>query len=321
MSVHAALAYCLAAVLLASALAKLAAPARSAAAMATFGVRSARAGRTGVAALVGGEVALAGGVAGGSAAVAYGAAGLMAAFALALAVVLRRGGAGAPCACFGARSTVSRSALARDLALAGAFAALPSVPAIAVSTVTWLGAGLLVALAGLAALGVATVALAREIGEVRLRLGPQMALELADEGPRLGQVVALIDRFALDGDVRLALAVFSSEGCPVCTALAPAVAWLAGDPFVSALSFDEHAAADVWSELSIPGSPYAVVLDRVGTVLAKGAFNSGGQLEGMLAVAERRAAGSTAERRAAGSTTERRAAGSTTERADTYARL
>ncbi|MGI8802762.1 MAG: hypothetical protein ACR2KV_11410, partial [Solirubrobacteraceae bacterium] len=206
------------------------------------------------------------------------------------AAVLARGGGGAPCACFGAGATVSRIAVARNVLLAAAFAGLPSVPDRAASTVSWLAGGLVLALAGLAALVVAVVALAREVGVLRLRLGPQLALELADEGPPVGRPVALIERFAVDGDVKLALAVFTSEGCALCRALEPALAWLASDPFVAALSFDEQADADVWRGLDIPGSPYAVVLDRSGTVLAKGAFNTGGQLEGLLATAERRAA-------------------------------
>lgn len=290
MSLHAALAVALGAVLVASAVAKLRRPAASAAALATFGVRTAPA-RVGVlATLIAVELGLGGAVAAGSRVAAYMAAAVMAAFAVVVAVVLRRGGAGAPCACFGARATVGWRAVARDVVLALAFAGLPSVATTAVSTVGWLAAGLVLALLGVVALTGAMLALAREIGELRLRLGPQLALELADEGPPLGRRVALIERFALDGDVKHALAVFSSEGCPLCRALEPALGWLASDPFVSARTFDEHADADVWRALAIPGSPYAAVLDRAGTVLAKGTFNSGGQLEGMLAAAERRAA-------------------------------
>ncbi len=295
MSPHAAAAWLLAGVLAASAAAKLTSPGRSASALATFGIRPRRAQAAALAALVAAELGLAAGVAAGSRAGAYAAAAAMAAFGLALAVVIGRGGTGAPCACFGARATVSRRAVARDLALAAAYAGLPSVTRAPVSTVGWLAAGLVLALVGVAAVGVVTVALAREIGELRLRLGPQLALELADEGPPLGRRVPLIGRFALDGDVKLALAVFSSAGCPLCRALEPALDWLGRDPFVSMLSFDEHADDDVWRALEVPGSPYALVLDRAGTVLAKGAFNSGGQLEGMLATAERRAALSHAE--------------------------
>lgn len=277
----------LAAVLVGGALAKLGAPERSANALATFGFGTRRARAVGLGGLVVVELGLAAGVAARSASAAYAAAALTAAFALVLATVLRRGGAGAPCPCFGARGRVSRIGVVRNAGLAAAFAGLPSVPTVAISTVGWLAAGLGLALLGVAALAVATAALAREIGELRLRLGPQIALELDHEGPPIGGRLDLIDRF--DGEGELALAVFSSDGCPLCRALEPSLAWLGSDPFVSMLSFDEHADADVWTALNVPGSPYAVVLDRAGTVLAKGAFNNAGQLEGMLATGERRA--------------------------------
>ena len=54
--------------------------------------------------------------------------------------------------------------------------------------------------------------------------------------------------------------------------------------------FDEHRDAEAWEALSVPGSPYAVALGLDGTVLAKGTFNSLGQLESVLAAAERREA-------------------------------
>jgi len=38
----------------------------------------------------------------------------------------------------------------------------------------------------------------------------------------------------------------------------------------------------------VPGSPFAVALGADGTVLAKGTFNTGAQLESVLAAAERR---------------------------------
>src|SRR4051794_5562800 len=106
----------LAAVLATAAVAKLANPSDSRAALATFGVRRRQ---TAVwAAIATAELALAAGVAAGLDAAAYGAAALLAAFAVALARALRRGRAGAPCACFGARSRVTPVALARAAALA-----------------------------------------------------------------------------------------------------------------------------------------------------------------------------------------------------------
>jgi hypothetical protein len=290
-----ALGLCLAAVLVVGGAAKVSRPGPSADALAAYGVRSPRARRCVLAVLVVCELGLGTGVAAGQAIAAYAAAATMAFFAVAIAWVLRRGGAGAPCPCFGARTRASRRVVIGDLGLALAYAGLPSVPAVRVPSTGWLAAGLVLALAGLLGLAVATLGLAREIGELRLRLGPQLALELADEGPPLGHPISLIERFPRDGDVRLAVAVFSSAGCPLCRALEPALAWLASDPFVSMASFDEHDDADVWQALEVPGSPYALVLGRTGTVLAKGAFNTGGQLEGMLATAERRAAPSHAE--------------------------
>ena len=38
----------------------------------------------------------------------------------------------------------------------------------------------------------------------------------------------------------------------------------------------------------MPGSPFVVAIDTDGTVLAKGTFNTGAQLETVLAAAERR---------------------------------
>ena len=52
--------------------------------------------------------------------------------------------------------------------------------------------------------------------------------------------------------------------------------------------FDEVRDADAWAAADVPGSPFAVALDADGTVLAKGTFNTGSQLESVLAAAERR---------------------------------
>ena len=77
----------------------------------------------------------------------------------------------------------------------------------------------------------------------------------------------------------------------MCRGLEPAIATLAGDPAVAVEVFDEVAEAEVWSELRIPGSPFAIALDPAATVLAKGTFNNLAQLESVLATAERRRAG------------------------------
>ena len=82
--------------------------------------------------------------------------------------------------------------------------------------------------------------------------------------------------------------MFSSEGCGLCRALAPAIAAFGNHPAVVLRTFDEVTDADAWAAADVPGSPFAVALDSDGTVLAKGTFNTGAQLESVLAAAERR---------------------------------
>jgi hypothetical protein len=179
----------------------------------------------------------------------------------------------------------------RNLALAACFAVLPLLPERTLSTDEWLGLGLGLALLVSLGLAVAVLALAREVGMLRLRLGPATALEIPEEGPELGARIDLIDRFERGAESEVALAVFTSEGCHVCRGLEPAIATLAGDPVVAVETFDEVAEAEVWGELGIPGSPFAIALDSDGAVLAKGTFNNLAQLESVLATAERRRAG------------------------------
>jgi hypothetical protein len=280
----------LAGVLAAAAGAKLTRPRASSAAMATYGFRR-PAGQWiawGLAVLA--ESGLAVGVAAGSAAAAYGAAALMLLFAATLGSALLEGKAGAPCACFGPRSTVSPLAVARNLGLAAAFAVLPALPAGSPTTDEWLALGLAVALLACAGLTIALLALAREVGMLRLRLGPSSALEVSHEGPELGGRVALIERFRLDRRTELAVAVFTSVGCHVCRALAPAVDSLRSEPSLAVLSFEESDDSDAWESLAIPGAPYALAIEPDGTVMAKGTFNNLAQLESIIATAERRRA-------------------------------
>jgi hypothetical protein len=276
-------------VLLVSAVLKLMDPSGTRAALATYGVRSEQLARVLWGALVGAETVLAVGVGAGIDAAAYAAAGLLAVFCAAQAAALATGRGGAPCACFGTRGTVSRASLGRTALLAAALAALPLLPRSEPSTETWLALGLAVALAGLAALSVVVLALAREVGMLRLAADPRGALEIAHEGPEVGARTALAAHFddAL-APGRIGLAVFSSEGCGLCRALEPAVDAFGRDARVAVRRFDEVRDADAWAVADVPGSPFAVALDTDGTVLAKGTFNTGGELESVLAAAERR---------------------------------
>ena len=280
---HVVLRCALAAVLLAAAGAKLARREESSAALRSLA-------RVPLWLVVGIEAVLAVGVVAGLDWFAVAAAFFFAAGAGFLLRALRSGRAGAPCGCFGARSRVSGLAVARAGALALAFAALPSVPRGSLSTDTWLTVGLSVALVLVAALGVAVLALAREVGMLRLTLGPQSALEIPEEGPPRGADSGLLGFFDPRPGATLRLAVFSSEGCSLCQRLAPSVEFLARDPHVSLAELDEVEHAEHWERLGIPGSPYALVLDPTGRVVSKGTFNSLGQLESLPAGAERRMA-------------------------------
>jgi hypothetical protein len=272
-------------VLLASATAKLAGRQGTQAALATYGIRAGA--RTVWIALVVVEAALGGAVAAGFDAAAYAGAALVGVFAVAQVVALATGRGGAPCACFGARGRVSDASVGRAVLLAAALTALPQLPRTDPTTEQWLGIGLGAALIGLVALGIAVLALAREVGVLRLAVDPRGALEVAHEGPEVGARTALAERFELP-DGRIGLAVFSSEGCQMCRALAPAIAAFGRHPRVALREFDELRDADAWALADVPGSPFAVALDADGTVLAKGTFNTGAQLESVLAAAERR---------------------------------
>jgi hypothetical protein len=269
----------LAAVLLLAAAAKARAgrPARDA--LRSYGIEDARVRAGAWAAAIAAEAVLAAAVL-VTVEAAFAAAALLATFALAQATAILRGRAGAPCGCFGGRGRIGPWSVARTTALAAAFAALPFLPDTKLSTNAWLGFGLGVALLGVAALTVALLALAREVGELRLAVAPQAALSLDHEGPEVGGRVALIDRF--ERHAQLSVAVFTSSGCSLCAALEPSLRLLGNDPGVELVTFDEHEDADAWESLAVPGSPYAVVLDEDGIVLAKGTFNSLYQLESLV---------------------------------------
>ena len=276
-------------ILAASAILKAADPRGTRAALATYGIRSEGPARVAWAALVAVEAALGIAVAAGVEAAAYAAGALLALFCAAQATALASGRGGAPCACFGARGRVSRGSVGRAAVLAVAFSALPLLPRREPTTEEWLALGLGAALIGLAVLAVALLALAREVGMLRLAIDPRGALEVAHEGPEVGGRSALAAHF--DDDLapgRIALAVFSSEGCALCRSLEPAVAAFGRNPRVLLRTFDEVRDADAWAAADVPGSPFAVALDADGTVLAKGTFNTGAQLESVLAAAERR---------------------------------
>src|SRR6185437_7165606 len=138
--------------------------------------------------LIATELASAGALAAGLSWAAPATAALFLAFAALTAAALLSGRNGRPCACFSSHSRLGVWTPLRALALALAAAALASgrLPDAASHYDRLLTAGLCVSLAASAALAAALLALAREVGVLRLDMSARGALEIADEGPALG---------------------------------------------------------------------------------------------------------------------------------------
>ncbi len=211
-------------------------------------------------------------------------------FALVAVAALLAGRRGRPCACFGGASQLTWWTPLRSLALTGAAvaAALNWLPDAPPGYERWLTTALAVCFAAVVALGFVVLALAREIGVLRLGINSRGALEIAEEGPELGTMQPWAVSLPWHQSALLGLAIFTSDGCPLCRQLAPAVRHVAADPLLAVHCFDEITDADVWRQASIPGSPYAVALETDGVVAAKGTFNSLPQLESIVATARTR---------------------------------
>jgi len=261
----------------------------AATALATYGLPGGQRQRGALWLLIASELTLGVGLLAGVAWAASAVAGLFGLFSLVALVALLRGQRGRPCACFGGGARLSwwtpfGSGL---LALAAVSSGVSWVPA-APASQRWLTVGLAVCGAAVVGLGAAVLALARELGFLRLSLGSQAALEIMDEGPILGSAPAWTATLPWHPASRLGLAIFTSEGCPLCRQLAPAVKHVVADPLLAVRVFDEVVDAAVWQQAGVPGSPYAVAVDSDGIVRATGTFNSLPQLESIIATARTR---------------------------------
>jgi hypothetical protein len=280
----------LALILCGSAALKARRPAQSATALATYGIAGQRTQRVAVGALIGLELGLAAALAVALPWAAAAVGGLFAAFALCTAAALLAGRGGRPCACFGTASRLGPSAPARSAALAllagaVAFGWLPQAPS---QYDRWLTVALSVSLVAVLALAAAVLALARELGVVRLELSSSGALEIPEEGPELGMTQPWASAVPSRRAALLRLAIFTSEGCPLCRRVEPVVEHVAADPLLAVGVFDELADAATWAQADPPGSPYAVALDLNGVALAKGTFNGLAQLESIIGSARAR---------------------------------
>jgi len=234
-----------------------------------------------LAALTGAEIAIGVLLLAGVEAAAVAAVALGAVFVTALARVRARGVRRLRCGCFGSkqRSTdllLARALLFTGIAGFGAFAdvdvARPSRDALVVVALAVLGLAVL-------ALGALVLALYRQVGVLAMRLGPEVALELADEGPALGDVAPALDGLNRVGEE---LVAFFSPDCRLCRAIAPGVRAFEreGMPVRTVYENEEASAFERWS---VPGTPFLVhVVD--GFVAAKGTVNSLEQLDGLVSL-------------------------------------
>jgi Thioredoxin domain/Methylamine utilisation protein MauE len=186
------------------------------------------------------------------------------------------------CGCFGAKERAIEMLIARAVG----FTALASLSAFETpqpsrSTLVFIAlAALTVAVV---ALGALVFALYRQVGILSLRLGPGVALELAEEGPAIAAPAPDLDGLRGTGHE---LVTFFSQGCRLCRQLSPAVRALAGEGLPVRVVY-EHEEPQAFERWSVPGTPFAVhVVD--GTVTAKGTANTLEQLEALIATGRAR---------------------------------
>jgi methylamine dehydrogenase accessory protein MauD len=163
-------------------------------------------------------------------------------------------------------------------------------------------------------LAILVLALARQVGTLHLRLGPRGALEVDEEGPPLGEAPEPVDAsdfrgrsVTLGGPGQAQLLLFVSPGCPVCREVLPSLPAAARvgkmAPVVVVDAPDDEArslygadrleavlvaAPEMAEGYRIPGTPYAVALDVLGVVRAKGTVNNLEQMDGLVDTARRR---------------------------------
>jgi methylamine dehydrogenase accessory protein MauD len=169
---------------------------------------------------------------------------------------------------------------------------------------------------------VGILALARELGQILIRIGPDSALPTA-EGFDIGEEIPELALTARNGRVLTlstgkrphTLLVFVAPNCPACVSLLPAISVLARSysdllsiflisnetfPDREAERMEEESnvslavAPDAFRTMRIAGTPFAMVLDSDKRLVSRGAPNSLAHLESLLTeryVQHRQAAG------------------------------
>jgi hypothetical protein len=188
------------------------------------------------------------------------------------------------CGCFGSKERSTDVLIAR----AAGFTALAAVGMASVElaqpardTLILIALGVLGA--AVVVLGLLVLALYRQVGILTLRLGPGVALELAEEGPPVAEPAPELPGLVGTGPE---LVAFFSPGCRLCRQMAPGVRALAREGIPVRIVY-EHEEPDAFERWHIPGTPFAVHLVG-GTVAAKGTVNTLEQLEQLVAMGTER---------------------------------
>ena len=134
-----------------------------------------------------------------------------------------------------------------------------------------------------AALAVLVLALYRQVGVLQRRVLPQGFLEIAHEGPAVGEAAPELDQLRRAGDE---VVFFASQSCRVCRQLEPGARALARSG-IPVHELFEHEDAAAFARWGVPGTPFIVhVID--GTVAAKGLVNTLEQLDDLVETGTRR---------------------------------
>lgn len=212
--------------------------------------------------------------------------GLGVLFVAAVAVARARGKKRLRCGCFGTGERSAGFLLARAAGftlLAGVAAWGGELGLDSPSRDSLVFASLGVLAAAVVVLAVLVLALYRQVGLLTLRLGPRVALELAEEGPEVGLDAPPLAELPRRGDV---LVAFFSTDCRLCRELAPAVRALAREGLPVRTVYEEED-GDSFTRWNVPGTPFAVhVVD--GVVAAKGLVNNLEQLDELVSLGENR---------------------------------
>jgi hypothetical protein len=212
--------------------------------------------------------------------------GLSAVFAAALLLARSRGYRRLACRCFGGSRAHDTVLLSLRAAAIGVLAALVAIGTPAIDRDGALTGAVVVLGVCVGLLALLVLALYRQVGVLSQRLGPGLALEIAEEGPALNSPPPPLENLAGRG---AELVAFVSANCRLCHELLPAFDALEGDQ-LTVRAIEEAHSPEVFESWNVPGTPFvALVID--GTVRAKGLVNTLEQIDGLIDLGRERARG------------------------------